>query len=179
MTCLNRSLLLSFILILAVIPGLFPRWASKCLLWTSHVSHPPTWLAVCTSRSGLSNTEQRIAGRVSVAVTVKLSLCLTNQALRYEGVWGSWCIDPHFLDLGTGWRWVVSFTPRPLYQSHKISYEIYKKVRVTCFECYLHVRNLFGCRSQWPLGSRVRIPLKAWMSVLCAFILCLCCCVCR
>jgi hypothetical protein len=25
------------------------------------------------------------------------------------------CIDPHFLDLGTNWRWVVSFTPLPLY----------------------------------------------------------------
>jgi hypothetical protein len=25
------------------------------------------------------------------------------------------CIDPHFLDLGTSWRWVVSFTPLPLY----------------------------------------------------------------
>jgi hypothetical protein len=32
---------------------------------------------------------------------VKLSLCLTNLALRHEGVWGSQCIDPHFLDLGT------------------------------------------------------------------------------
>jgi hypothetical protein len=48
-------------------------------------------------------------------VKVKLSLCLTNWALRHEGVWGSGCIDPHFLDLGTSWRWVVSFTPRPLY----------------------------------------------------------------
>jgi hypothetical protein len=28
---------------------------------------------------------------------------------------GSGCIDPHFLDLGTIWRWVVNFTPRPLY----------------------------------------------------------------
>jgi hypothetical protein len=28
---------------------------------------------------------------------------------------GSGCIDPHFLDLGTSWRWVVSFTLRPLY----------------------------------------------------------------
>jgi hypothetical protein len=28
---------------------------------------------------------------------------------------GSGCIDPHFLDLDTSWRWVVSFTPRPLY----------------------------------------------------------------
>jgi hypothetical protein len=31
------------------------------------------------------------------------------------GVWGSGCIDPHFLDLGTSWWWVVRFTPRPLY----------------------------------------------------------------
>jgi hypothetical protein len=30
-------------------------------------------------------------------------------------VWGSGCIDPHFLDLGTSWRWVVSFTPLPRY----------------------------------------------------------------
>jgi hypothetical protein len=50
---------------------------------------------------------------------------------------------------------------------------------------------MFG-RSQWPrglrhelpslaptLGSWVRIPLKAWISVLCAFILCLCCSLCR
>jgi hypothetical protein len=24
---------------------------------------------------------------------------LTNKALRHEGVWGSGCVDPHFLDL--------------------------------------------------------------------------------
>jgi hypothetical protein len=30
-------------------------------------------------------------------------------------VWGSGCIEPHFLDLGTIWRWVVSFTFQPLY----------------------------------------------------------------
>jgi hypothetical protein len=30
---------------------------------------------------------------------VKLSLCLTNSALRREGVWRSGCTDPHFLDL--------------------------------------------------------------------------------
>jgi hypothetical protein len=24
--------------------------------------------------------------------------------VRHEGVWGSECIDPHFLDLGTSWR---------------------------------------------------------------------------
>jgi hypothetical protein len=26
-----------------------------------------------------------------------------------------WCTDPHFLDLGTSWRWMVSFTPLTLY----------------------------------------------------------------
>jgi hypothetical protein len=35
---------------------------------------------------------------------VKLSLYLTNEVLRHEGVWGSGCIDPHFLDLGSSWR---------------------------------------------------------------------------
>jgi hypothetical protein len=35
---------------------------------------------------------------------VKLSLCLTNSALSHEGVWGSGCIDPYFLDLGTSRR---------------------------------------------------------------------------
>jgi hypothetical protein len=48
-------------------------------------------------------------------VKVKLSLCLTTYALRHEGVCGSGCIDPNCLDLGTSWRWVVSFTPLPLY----------------------------------------------------------------
>jgi hypothetical protein len=32
------------------------------------------------------------------------SLCLTNQALRHEDVWGSECIDPRILNLGTSWR---------------------------------------------------------------------------
>jgi hypothetical protein len=29
--------------------------------------------------------------------------------------WGSGFIDPHFFDLSTSWRTVVSFTPQPLY----------------------------------------------------------------
>jgi hypothetical protein len=35
---------------------------------------------------------------------VNLSLCLTNQPLQHEGVWGSGCIDPRFLNLGVSWR---------------------------------------------------------------------------
>jgi hypothetical protein len=56
----------------------------------------------------------------AIVVKVKLSLCLTNQALCHEGVWRSGCIDRRFLDLGTNWRWVVSFTPRPLYPGEKV-----------------------------------------------------------
>jgi hypothetical protein len=50
-----------------------------------------------------------------VKVKVKLSLCLTNKSLPYKDVWGSKCTDPRILYHGINWRWVVSFTPRPLY----------------------------------------------------------------
>jgi hypothetical protein len=32
-----------------------------------------------------------------------------------KAYWGSGGIAPRILDLGTGWRCVVNFTPRPLY----------------------------------------------------------------
>jgi hypothetical protein len=35
---------------------------------------------------------------------VKLSLSLTKQGLRCEVLWGSGCVDPHFLDLGISLR---------------------------------------------------------------------------
>jgi hypothetical protein len=54
------------------------------------------------------------------SVKVTLSLCLTNSALRHEGVWESGCIGPRFL-LGNSWRWPVNFTPRPLYSWGKNS----------------------------------------------------------
>jgi hypothetical protein len=34
----------------------------------------------------------------------KISLCLTNFALRHEDVWGSGFVVPRFLDLDTSWR---------------------------------------------------------------------------
>jgi hypothetical protein len=36
-----------------------------------------------------------------------------------KAYWGSGGIAPLILDLGTRWRWVVSFTPRPLYPQGK------------------------------------------------------------
>jgi hypothetical protein len=45
---------------------------------------------------------------------VKLYVCLTNQTLHHEDVWGSGCIDPHILDIGTlapgrSIRWVGGY----------------------------------------------------------------------
>jgi hypothetical protein len=37
------------------------------------------------------------------SINKKLFLCLTNKALRHEGVWWSGCIGPRFLHLGTEW----------------------------------------------------------------------------
>jgi hypothetical protein len=36
-----------------------------------------------------------------------------------KAYWGSGGIAARILDLGTRWRWVVSFTPRPLYPQRK------------------------------------------------------------
>jgi hypothetical protein len=45
---------------------------------------------------------------------VKLSLCLAKH-YAMKTYWGSGGIAPRILDVGTRWRCVVSFTPRPLY----------------------------------------------------------------
>jgi hypothetical protein len=47
-----------------------------------------------------------------------LSLCLTKHHAM-KTYWGSWGVAPRILDLGTRWRWVVSFTPWPLYLQRK------------------------------------------------------------
>jgi hypothetical protein len=57
-----------------------------------------------------SNTSDCWTGKVKL----KLSLCLTKH-YTFKTYGGSGCIDPRFLDLGTSWRWVVSFTLLPFY----------------------------------------------------------------
>jgi hypothetical protein len=49
---------------------------------------------------------------------VKFSLCLTKHHAM-KAYCGSGGIAPRILDLGTRCRWVVSFTPRPLYLKGK------------------------------------------------------------
>jgi hypothetical protein len=54
----------------------------------------------------------------SECLSVKFSLCLTKHHAM-KAYWGSGGIDARVLDLGTRWRWVVSFTTRPLYPQVK------------------------------------------------------------
>jgi len=39
---------------------------------------------------------------------------MLNQIPRHETVWRGGGIAPRMLNLGTGWRWEVSFMPRQL-----------------------------------------------------------------
>jgi hypothetical protein len=52
-----------------------------------------------------------------------------NWAPRHEGVLGSGVIAPCILDFGIMWRWVISFTSRPLYpQGRSPSYPLGRRV---------------------------------------------------
>jgi hypothetical protein len=65
---------------------------------------------------------------LKVKVKINSSLCLTNYALRHEGVWGECMYRSTFFYLGTSWRWVFSFTPLQLYprgKSHR--YSLYRR----------------------------------------------------
>jgi len=46
-----------------------------------------------------------------------------------KAYWVSGIIAPRILDLSTRWRWVVSFTPRPLYPQGKSSrYPLHRRL---------------------------------------------------
>jgi hypothetical protein len=48
-----------------------------------------------------------------------------NWAPCHEGMLGSGGLAPPIIDLGTRWRWVVSFTTRPLYPQGKSPFYYY------------------------------------------------------
>jgi hypothetical protein len=50
-----------------------------------------------------------------IKVKVKLSLCFITEHHAVKSYCGSRGKASIILDLGARWRWVVSFTPRPLY----------------------------------------------------------------
>jgi hypothetical protein len=66
-------------------------------------------------------------------------------------VWGSGCIDPRFLDLGSGWKRVFSFTPRPLYLRGKGPGTHWIGDLVAAE----HIWTLWT-ENSWPLGNSAR-----------------------
>jgi len=60
----------------------------------------------------------KISIKMKINIKVNLSLCSTKHQ-PMKTCWRSGGILPLILNIGTGCRWVVSFTPRPLYTRRK------------------------------------------------------------
>jgi len=75
--------------------------------------------------------------QIYATLSIIRSLCLIK--VRHGDVWGSGETPPRILNLGTRCRWVVNFTPRPLYPREK-SYHLpnmfFKFYRCPC--TYFH-----------------------------------------
>jgi hypothetical protein len=68
--------------------------------------------------------ERRVETRVQTLLASVDDIPLGNlrpcgKGKVFPDAWGSGCIDPSFLDLGTSWKLVFSFTPEPLYPRGK------------------------------------------------------------
>jgi hypothetical protein len=123
-------------LLLAPKSGAIPRWAhhislrlvirvgTAILPRDRHISLQPSEQIYDIFSSKCCNLITYVPSHVTSTMClyftqIKLFLCLTNEALRHENVWGSGCIDPSFLDLGTSWRWVARVTPLSFYPGEK------------------------------------------------------------
>jgi hypothetical protein len=101
------------------------EWWHLCAPYDDENASCKSWtelhrgLEICRVTIWSKSYRQTLSYGTRFTQKVKLPLCLTNYALRHEGVWGSGCIDQRVLYLGPSWRWVVSFTPRPLYPRGK------------------------------------------------------------
>jgi hypothetical protein len=76
--------------------------------------HSPPSSAEDNAWSYTSTSPIRFMARCS-AEEAQGKLYVLKLVPRHEDVWGSAGIAPRILYLDTGWRWVVSFTSRPLY----------------------------------------------------------------
>jgi hypothetical protein len=103
---------------------LSPSWGSaNCadtqelprILWNPKVYYrvhkSPPLVTILSYISPIHTIPSYLRSILILSIPLRLSLP--------RGVWGSGCIDPHCLDLGTSWMWVVSFTPLPLYPRGK------------------------------------------------------------
>jgi hypothetical protein len=89
---------------------LSPQSSVETNVWIYTSTSPYTLMARCLVKHRDNSTKK---------IKVKLSLCFFSQAPSHEDVLGSGGIAPRILDLGTRWRWVVSFTALPLYPQGK------------------------------------------------------------
>jgi hypothetical protein len=99
---------------------------SHCIAMTRHTIHKPLtrqtrWKAwnVTAWKSKYFIYWNVCSIPIKVKVKVKLPLCFLTEHHAMKAYWGSGGIAPRILNLGTRWRWVVSFTPRPLYPQGK------------------------------------------------------------
>jgi hypothetical protein len=110
--------------------------ASYCILTSLHLLNynEMTWCVIICSLPDIIRAMKwrmrwvRYVARIGEVnkVKVKVQLCLLltkyhfmktyllfNQAQCHKDVLGNGCIAPRILDLGTKYRWMVRFTPRP------------------------------------------------------------------
>jgi hypothetical protein len=73
---------------------------------------------------------------------------------------GNGCIDSRFLDLGTNWRWMVSFTPWPLYPRERAPGPLDRRLRGPQSRAGLYgqvkILALTGTRNSTPRPSSPR-----------------------
>jgi hypothetical protein len=75
-----------------------------------------------------------------------------------KAYWESGCTVPHILDLGTRWRWVVSFTPWSLYpQGRNLRYPLDRRLGEPQSQCGHTVE---GKNSQPSLGIEPQISYR-------------------
>jgi hypothetical protein len=67
--------------------------------------------------------------------------------------YGNGCIDPHFLDLGTSWRWVISFTPRTLYPRERAP-------GIHCIGGWVDPRAGLNYMENWKFLTLLRLELR-------------------
>jgi len=71
------------------------------------------WYFTCRHWNTINAVEIRSVKLTAYILPARTSLKPWSSP-HHKDIWWSGCIDPRVLNLGTRWRWVVSFTPRPL-----------------------------------------------------------------
>jgi hypothetical protein len=85
----------------------------------SSVRHPKTRHGVVTGKHKMASILKVFLNSISRFYERRDKHLVLNEALRHENVWGTRGIVLRILNLSTIWRWMVSFTPLPLYPRRK------------------------------------------------------------